>query len=71
MSNAVVAIPNLKLDAVNGPQACNVYFDARNEAPQRMFAKIANMNPELKFKPNRLRNVVSPKKDEGSFLIDV
>jgi hypothetical protein len=50
MNKATVAKPNLKLEAVNGPHACNVYLEARKEAPHRIFARIASINPGLKFK---------------------
>ena len=44
-----MAIPNLKPEAVIGPQACNVYFEAKKEAPQRMFATRAIIKPGFKF----------------------
>lgn len=49
-SKQMVAIPKRSADDVKGPQAWRVYFDARKLVPQRMFATMANMNPELKLK---------------------
>lgn len=48
MKSRNVAIPKRRLETVNGFQAARVYLEAKKEAPQRMFAKMARATPDFK-----------------------